>query len=418
MSALRRPGTRAYVHGEVYHQETRYRLKDGEYYWFILHGNKVYDEAGQAKRWVGYAVDIEAQKRSEILARQALDAGRFGAWKLDITSGKSYYDAFVQEHFDVPATASLSEGMERLHPDDREYVSQRIEAALEPQGTGRYEAEYRFLINGKYRWTAAEGVARFIGKGETRSATSLSGVLRDVHERKTTELALQTLTERLEERVERRTKQVRALASELTRAEQKEREALAKRLHDSVQQELFAVQFSLAGIMQELSPKHKEVVERADALLSDTVQITRELTSDLRPSVLNEKDFCSSINWLAASMERKFGLDIAITGLESCEVEDDAIRTLLYNLTRELLFNIVKHADTNKASLYLDLDDDILVVSVSDKGKGFDPDNLSGTGLGLSGAAKRLELFGGELNVESSVGDGARITLRLARAGI
>ena len=408
---------RAHTYGEDYRHETRFRLKDGDYHWFLLEGNKVYDEAGKIVRWVGYATDIEAQKRSQLLARQALSAGNFGAWELDITKGECHYDSFTQEAFDIPAQIPLSEGLERVHPEDRENISKIIEAALEPQGTGRYEVEHRFLVKGKYRWTAAEGVATFVGEGEKRRATLLSGVLRDIHERKTTELKLQDLTERLEERVEIRTRQVRALAAELTRAEQKEREALAVRLHDSVQQELLAVQFALAGISN-LNAAQKAAIEHADGLLRDTFQLTRDITSDLRPSVLDEKDFCVSLKWLAASMERKFGLDVTVLGLETCEVDDAAIRTLLYTLTRELLFNVVKHADTQKATVRVDLDDEILVVSVEDKGKGFDPDTLTNTGLGLSGAAKRLELFGGELSVKSVLEQGSRITLRLSRRGI
>ncbi|MFW6053354.1 MAG: sensor histidine kinase, partial [Persicimonas sp.] len=91
-------------------------------------------------------------------------------------------------------------------------------------------------------------------------------------------------------------------------------------------------------------------------------------------------------------------------------VEDRDILVLLFHLVRELLFNVVKHGDTDRATVQLDEEDDGIVIRVHDGGRGFerDPtlDEGASDGFGLSSIRERLELFGGRLDIDTAPGEG------------
>jgi signal transduction histidine kinase len=93
---------------------------------------------------------------------------------------------------------------------------------------------------------------------------------------------------------------------------------------------------------------------------------------------------------------------------------------LLFQLVRELLFNVVKHSGVAEASLMLTHDDDSLIICVADCGRGFDAQErpqplLAGSGFGLYSVRERLALFGGQLIVESAPGKGVRATVLVPR---
>ncbi len=220
----------------------------------------------------------------------------------------------------------------------------------------------------------------------------------------------------LEKMVLQRTQEVQDLAGQLSLAEQKERQALATTLHDTVQQELYALQFALNTIKRHFAiPNDDPNILELDSILHNTMQVTRNITKDLNPPILDEIDFCKSLKWLAETMQERYGLNIHISSVESCDLESKAMRTLVFNLCRELLFNVVKHANVSEAQLSIKVDDYGLIVSIKDDGQGFLLDETlhDGTGLGLSGAHKRLRMFGGRLEIKSAPNQGTLITIFL-----
>lgn len=170
----------------------------------------------------------------------------------------------------------------------------------------------------------------------------------------------------------------------------------------------------MVGLRKDLEGRRAaEKLKEAEDLIKQTVRVVRNVTTNLKPRFLDEPDLCQGLTWLAKTMKKRFNLNVSLAGEKSCEVRDEAVRTLLFNLIRELLFNIVKHAESSEATIKLNFSENALEVSVADEGKGFTPNfsaPTSGTGLGLIGAHKRLRLFGGTLDVTSSPGEGTRVT--------
>ncbi|HRW07673.1 MAG TPA: response regulator [Caldilineaceae bacterium] len=220
-------------------------------------------------------------------------------------------------------------------------------------------------------------------------------------------------------------RQIRALASAVTLAEQRERKRVAQILHDHVQQLLYGVQMRLQLLVSDLADETSEVVVRnlgeSTRLLDDAIGAARSLSVDLSPPVLHDEGIDVALQWLAVHMERVHGLVIHldIENGYNYPVANEDIYVLIFQLVRELLFNVVKHANVKEAHLRLCSEDDRHKIIVEDEGVGFKADEIvqpkwsPEQGYGLYSVRERLALFGGELKVQSHPGNGARVTIVL-----
>ncbi len=228
----------------------------------------------------------------------------------------------------------------------------------------------------------------------------------DVTDRRRAEEEVRRLNRTLEDRVARRTHQVRSLAQALTLAEQDERRRIAHILHDDVQQVLAGAQIKASlGDMA-----------RVESLLAEAIQLTRRLAHELSPPLLRGRSLSDLLLWLVERKRELYGLDIHLDIEGDVQVEREDLRVLLYHLLRELLFNVAKHAGTTEARVRAEPFRGGARVTVEDQGAGFEPTSLTrakGFGLGLASVFERLELVGGRLLVESTPGEGTRVTIEL-----
>jgi signal transduction histidine kinase len=215
--------------------------------------------------------------------------------------------------------------------------------------------------------------------------------------------------------IEEKNRQLRDLTSELTLAEQRERRRISQVLHDHIQQTLYGIQMRVHLMQGDISDpaelrEHLKVIE---GLTTDAIHATRTLTVELSPPVLHEEGFASAFRWLANQMAETHGLRVTIRSEGEHPPLSEDLRVLLFQLVRELLFNVIKHAGVNEAEVILDVQNDHLVITVSDKGRGFDLAELNrrraaGGGFGLFSIRERLALFGGRLELQSKPGSGVQ----------
>ncbi len=230
----------------------------------------------------------------------------------------------------------------------------------------------------------------------------------------------QRVTERTAELAHRAT-QLRALAAELTLSEQRERSRLAKVLHDHLQQLLVGAKFRLAIIEKASEDLIRKALKEVEDLLDESIAVSRDLTAELNPPILQESGLNAGLQWLVRRMADKHGLFVDLE-LEEGGPIPEQLRIFLFDSIRELLFNIVKHAHTSSAALSLRHVDDHLQVTISDPGVGFDPATMpaagGGVGYGLFSIRERLETLGGRLQIQSTPGEGSRMVLSVPVAPI
>ncbi|MBX3011451.1 MAG: response regulator [Caldilineaceae bacterium] len=218
--------------------------------------------------------------------------------------------------------------------------------------------------------------------------------------------------------------QLRELASALTLAEQGERQRISQILHDHVQQMLHGIQLRTHLLILDAPPStHPSLQEHLEAiqeLTGDAIQATRTLTVELSPPVLQREGLTAAFRWLAGHMAEMHTLDVDLEIQEGCVLPNNELSMLLFQVTRELLFNVVKHAKVKRARLSLLEQGEMVIVRVTDDGVGFDPANQDRLrrkigGFGLVNIQDRLNLFGGHVNIISDIGKGTSVTLSVPK---
>jgi PAS domain S-box-containing protein len=233
------------------------------------------------------------------------------------------------------------------------------------------------------------------------------------------ELRVQQRTAELSQAVqqlEKQSTQLRALALELTLAEQRERRRLADVLHGDLQQLLVGAKLLVSPLKEAADPKVQEAGREVTDLLDGALRCSRSLTEELSPPILYMGGLIPALAWLARWIGEKHNLAVVLRAEETAPILSHDTTVLLFQFIRELLFNAVKHAHVNTAQIEIGWRDGRVQVQVADEGVGFDPAQLRVTGgdlggFGLLGIQERLELLGGGMEIESAPGKGSRFTL-------
>jgi two-component system sensor histidine kinase UhpB len=214
------------------------------------------------------------------------------------------------------------------------------------------------------------------------------------------------------QRLEANEREFRRLGRAVWRVQEDERRRLARELHDGLGQNLTALKHRLAQLGGGLDPGQQELrgkLDAAIALCSEALDDTRQLSRLLRPPILDDLGLEPALNWLARSMQEAAGVAVVVE-IEPLPPLDAELQTLLFRISQEGLNNVARHAAAGSVLLRLVERGRILQLQVIDDGRGFDVERAIGAGgSGLSGMRERLRLFGGQLELRSSPGTGARL---------
>lgn len=216
-------------------------------------------------------------------------------------------------------------------------------------------------------------------------------------------------------------------------AAERERNRLARELHDSVTQTVFSMNLTVqsARLLLEREPDRAAgQLVRLEELAASAMGEIQALVSQLRPQSIVEEGLPTALHRLAAELQARDGLQVAVkvngelyvetaSTLETGQLLPEPVAEAVYHIALEALTNVVKHAGTSQATVRLDLVVGASSLEVEDGGRGFDPElaqNQRGH-LGLAGMAERADEIGWKLSIESRPGCGTRIRVEESPPG-
>lgn len=231
---------------------------------------------------------------------------------------------------------------------------------------------------------------------------------------------VQERTKELEQEIQERKQaesRLRHLASELSLAEERERRRIATNLHDRIGQTLSICKLKLESLQETKPPnQYSGLIDEVRELLDQTIKDTRLLTFELSPPVLYMLGLEAALEGLASQMQDQHGILCDFEDYGKSAHLDDDVRAVLFQAVRELLFNVVKHAQADSVKVSIWKYDGEIRINVEDDGIGFDASQLSpqtykADGFGLFIISERLNCIGGHLEINSEPGSGTLITL-------
>lgn len=290
-------------------------------------------------------------------------------------------------------------GMSFLHPDDIQHIQGLYQELAEGRRDAFMMENRAFHKDGHLVWGRVY-VSKIRGRDD-RTWYTLT-LIEDITREKQAQAKIIAYQERL-----------RALASELTMTEERERRRLATDLHDNIGQVLALLQIKLGSLRQYLpSGQATADLDEARGLLSQIIKDTRSLTLEMGLSVLHELSFDSGVEWLGEKFQEQYGLQLEVDCEDLPSSVDSVQKTFLFRAVRELLTNVAKHARARHAGVSVRTLNGQFSLEVKDDGNGFETSNLTAlAGFGLFSIAERVSDQGGKMEVISAPGQGTRVII-------
>jgi PAS domain S-box-containing protein len=331
----------------------------------------------------------ESQQRMAL----ATDAANLGIWVRDLVRNEVWATDKWREllGFAKSERIDLIGFLQKLHPEDREGVSQTLAKALRDEGG--YEMEYRVVLPGhRMRWIAERGRVEFDAAGKP---VLLRGASLDTTTRKQAEEA------------------ARDLSGRLIYAQEAERMRLARDLHDDLSQSLALLSIELEMFGQSQPAERGRMQEFSGQVKRLSSEVHR-LSHELHPAKLEQLGLVASLRGFCKEFAaaHEMAIEFADRSVPRTVPEDTAL--CLYRIAQEALHNVIKHSGGTAAKVELAMERGELRLVIADDGVGFDPKTMRTNGsLGLVSMGERARFVHGLLLVESHAGKGTRVEVRV-----
>jgi signal transduction histidine kinase len=231
-------------------------------------------------------------------------------------------------------------------------------------------------------------------------------------------LRLETeLQKRYQEGAEAR-RELTDLSARLVSAQEEERRVISRELHDEVGQSLSALLVEAGNAAASVPRDSAEVrrhVESIKKLAEASVEVIRNMSLLLRPSMLDDFGLVPALEWQAREVSKRTGLRVHVAAEESADQLPDEHKTCIYRVVQEALHNCARHSHARSVRVQVRQEPLKIVLSVEDDGRGFDARRVRG--LGLVGMQERVHHLGGAFQVESRPGGGTVVAVELPLAG-
>lgn len=408
--------------GGNYQLEKRFVHRDGRIRWALVSVSLARTARDAPLHFIAQVLDISAQKESQralLSSQESLENAQriagLGDWDSNLQDGTMRWSKGMYRILGLPARESAIVKMPvgavipplyltAVRPDDREAVQNVVRNAVKKREWFAFEHKI-IRADGEERIVYARGEPVLGGNGEI---VRIVGTLQDVNER-----------ERAEADLLRMRRQLRALSVHQETLVEEERKHIAREVHDDMGQKLTALQLGLSvlGARHGEQPQLSAQVAELQAIVADTIDVVRHISTRLRPPVL-DLGLVPAIEWLAEDFRYRWEVDCVFAVEGSDVVFSEPIAAILFRVVQESLSNVAKHAAAEKVDISLHRSDENVSLTIRDDGCGFDPAVVRKmAGFGLLGMRERVLALGGTLFIKSAVGQGTEVVIELPLRG-
>jgi two-component system sensor histidine kinase UhpB len=352
---------------------------------------------------------------SEERLNLALQAVNDGLWDCNVQTGEIYFTPrfATMLGYSPDEIKPTFDGLKNLvHPEDRDLFDNAVNESLHSQGKYlRVEVRLKCrTTNPEWLWVLIRG--NVVKRATDGSPLRAVGTNTNIHERKQAEAALHQSEEG-----------IRSLSRQLINNSEAEKKRLAHELHDDIGQMITAFKMGIEMIRSQNVDKNPEFEFHCDRLLEIGNRMNlslHEICDNLRPAMLDDLGLFKTIEWLTDRFsEQHSDIHTRVELPESSIRLPEQIELVCYRVCQEALNNISKHACPTIVDVALTFSDDHLKLNISDNGRGFDSAKHRSKqrwGIGLLGIKERATGLGGTATIESSPGNGTRISVELPLA--
>jgi len=208
-------------------------------------------------------------------------------------------------------------------------------------------------------------------------------------------------------------RQLRDFAARLDTVREEERTRVARELHDELGQLLTILKLDLSWVQGQLSrsdlrKKMKAIIAHVD----DTIRRVRRISSDLRPSILDDLGLGPAIEWQASEIQKRTGIRTEVISDGDCARLPMEAAAATFRVVQEALTNVVRHARATRVRVRLKSQEHTLAISIEDNGKGITEAQITDVkSLGIVGMKERIARIGGEFNIFSEPDRGTRLDM-------
>jgi signal transduction histidine kinase len=226
-------------------------------------------------------------------------------------------------------------------------------------------------------------------------------------------------TEKHYEEISHARRELQHLSARLVEAQENERRSISRELHDEVGQALSGVLVEMANLSTLIRAGDLEGVavktDEVKKLLEDSIGVVRNMALLLRPSMLDDLGLVPALQWQAREVSKRGAAWVSVDAEGISEALPEEHKTCVYRIVQEALHNCVQHAGARNVKVTVRQEDDRLLLSIEDDGKGFDVERERG--MGLLGIQERVSYLAGRFSVESAAGHGTLMRVMLPLSG-
>ncbi|WKZ70824.1 MAG: PAS domain S-box protein [Melioribacteraceae bacterium] len=220
---------------------------------------------------------------------------------------------------------------------------------------------------------------------------------------------------RLQQNLESTNKELSELTKHIQDLRESERSKLAREIHDDLGQALTAIKLDLSLVKNyndNLDAEIRKRVESAIMLVNHSIKTVQQITSELRPGLIDDLGLLPTIEWYANEFSDRSKIETNLTIQITEESIKEEQKITIYRILQESLTNVIRHAEAKKVNITLKKVDNNLVLAIADNGKGIpESEKKSMKSFGLIGMRERASSINAELEIESKLNKGTTVTL-------